>query len=157
MSNNNLARVSSPVMDTFYLLCHLILTARDRETQRSLVTNLRTHHWHPGGRWAENPQPVLSAVVSPGCPPHIGSAGRATEQQKGRTQLRGQRRACQIPVEPGLRNWPCWAPLMGEVGVVPGQRRSQFGFHKPHISHQKAKLCENSPGVRGGARLQVLR
>lgn len=111
--------------------------------------NLRTHSWHPGGRWAENPQPVLSAVVSPGCPLHVGSAGSATEQ-KGRTQLRGSRRACQIPTEPGFQNWPCWASLMGEVGVVPGQRRGEFGFHKPHISHQKAKLCEDSPVVRGG-------
>lgn len=80
VSSKNLARVPSVLTATLYLLCRLIPTARDTEAQRGLVTNLRTHSWHPGGRRAENPRPVPSAVLSPGCPPHAGLAGRATEQ-----------------------------------------------------------------------------
>lgn len=80
VSSKNLARVPSAVTDTYYLLCCLIPTARDTETQRGLVTNLRTHSRHPGGRRAENPQPMPSAVLSPGCPPHAGLVGRVTEQ-----------------------------------------------------------------------------
>lgn len=146
-------------MDTFYPLCHLIPTARDTETQRGLVTNLRTQSWHPGGRWAENPRPVPSAVLSPGCPPHAGSAGRATEQPKDQDPT--QRPKTGLSDSSGTQT-PELAmlghlSLLGEVGVVLGQMRSEFGFHKPHISHQKAKLSEDSPVVRGRAGLQVLR
>lgn len=88
---------------------------------------------------------------------HRGRAGRATEQQKAGPNSEAKDGLVRSQWNLDSRNWPCWAPLMGEVGVAPAKGEVSLGFHKPHISHQKAKLCENSPGVRGGARLQVLR
>lgn len=47
----------------------------------------------------------------PGCPPHIG-VGREGDWNNRRAGPNSEAKdgACQIPVEPGLRNWPCWAP-----------------------------------------------
>lgn len=82
VSSKNLARVLSAVTDTFYLLCCLIPTARDTETQRGLVTNLRTQP-APGRKTGRKPTARALSCDVPRLPTsrRVGGEGDRTTRQ----------------------------------------------------------------------------
>ena len=80
--------------------------------------------------------------MSPGCPPHAGLVGRVTEQHdKDQDPTQGPKTGLsdssgtQTPELALLGH----LSLLGEVGVVLGQMRSESGFHTKRQSSLKTR------------------